>query len=399
MRNILGAIFLFTILVNSIPSQAVEYITLSDSVEVSLLTMGPGQEELYSAFGHSALRFKDPMRRVDVVFNYGVFHFNQPNFYLNFTRGKLYYELGVKQYKRSVRYYYKHNRTITEQVLNLTQEEKQQLFVMLMVNSEPENKNYYYNYCYDNCSTRIRDMIEKLLGSQINYDYSYANDSLSYRDLMDMYLGQQPWGDVGIDFCLGSEIDRLADGEAYMYMPEYLMKAFDGASISRGDSTVSFVKETRILNKEAPMPDASSPIKPLHFSIALFAIIGLATHRGLKYGTRYKILDYILFGSTGLLSVALLLLWVATDHLSQWNLNILWCTPLNMVVVYFLATNKFPHILKYYFIVYVATLTSIIIFRETIPQELHISFIPIVLGLILRSSYWIYQLGNKTENN
>jgi hypothetical protein len=329
------------------------------------------------------------------MFNYGVFHFDQPNFYLNFTKGKLYYELGIKPFHRSIMHYLQNNRTIVEQFLNLSQNEKQQLFIMLMINAQPGNRDYYYNYCYDNCATRIRDMIDRLFGDQITYDYSYANDSLTYRELMDKYLGQQPWGDVGIDLCLGSEIDQAASGNAYMFMPEYLMKAFGSATIQRGDSLAPLIKKKSIINEGAPMPDASSPIKPLHISVAVFLLIGLATHRGMKYGASYKVIDYILFGATGLFSIALLLLWFATDHLSAWNLNVLWCTPLNLVAVYLLATRRADNILKTYFIAYAILLIGLIAFRELIPQQLHIAFVPLLLGLIIRSFFWVFQTGKK----
>lgn len=393
MRNTLVAILLLTILTNSKPCHAIDYAILSDSAEFSLVTMGPGQEAVYTAFGHSGIRLRDPLNRFDMLFNYGIFHFNDPNFYLNYTKGKLHYELGVKPFKRSLRYYFAKNRDITEQVLNLTKAEKQELFSLLMINARPENKKYYYNYCYDNCATRIRDVLHQLLGDKITYDYSYASDSMSYRDLMDYYLGEQPWGDLGIDLCLGSEIDRTADGAAYMYMPEYLMTAFSKATINRGDSTVGLVSSTKTLNESAPMEEESSFIKPIHCTIFLFLIIGLMTHRGMKYGVDYKFLDYLLFSFTAILGVLLSLLWFGTDHLSKYNFNILWCLPLNFYVVYCLIAKQFSNTLKYYLIGYCCILSGLILFRSFMLQEIHLAFIPFVLALIIRSVYWI----NKTS--
>ena len=376
---------------------ASRFMALSDSAKISLITMGPGQEELYAAFGHSAFRVKDPINRIDLLFNYGVFNFNQPNFYLNFTKGKLYYELGIRPYERSIDYYFRYNRDIVEQELNLTGAEKQQLYDLLSINAMPDNKHYYYNYCFDNCATRIRDMMQKLLGDQIVYDYTYAADSLTYRNLMDKYLGQQQWGDLGIDFCLGSEIDEVSDGWGYMYMPEYLMAAFANAQIISGDTTRQLVSETTIINKSAPMPSAASPVSPLQVMIGIFLITGLLTHRGFKYGVSYKWIDYGLFGSTGLMSFLLIFLWVGTDHLSKYNFNLIWCTPLNLVFVYYLFRNQLNTTLRYYLISYVLCLFSLILFREWIPQQLHMAFIPLVLALALRSLYWIIQIKQKTD--
>ena len=372
-----------------------QYPQLSENAEICLMTMSPGQSELYTAFGHSALRVVDSTLRIDAVFNYGIFHFNQPNFYLNFTKGKLYYELGLRSYKRTLNIYMRDNRTITEQYLNLTQEEKQQMFNLLMINAEPENKNYYYNYCFDNCSTRIRDILRRVLGNQLSYDYSFSKDSLSYRALMDVYLGQQPWGDLGIDFCLGAEIDQTAGGDGYMYLPEYLLEGFDAGTITAGDSARSLVKETRIVNKAVPMLDASSSIKPIHVFILVFFFVGLLIHRGLKYGVRYRWIDIILFGGTGLLGFFLMFLWFGTDHLSKYNSNLIWCSPLSLIALILLLTKKFEGILAYYFYAFGAILILQIVFREMMAQTLHFAFIPFVLALALRSFYLGYEIKNR----
>ena len=369
-----------------------QYPQLSENAEICLMTMSPGQSELYTAFGHSALRVVDSTQGIDVVFNYGIFSFNQPNFYLNFTKGKLYYELGLRSYRRTLSVYKRDNRTITEQYLNLTPDEKQQMFNLLMINAEPENKNYYYNYCFDNCSTRIRDILRQVLGDHLSYDYSFAKDSLSYRGLMDLYLGQQPWGDLGIDYCLGSQIDKTADGEGYMYLPEFLLEAFDGGTISQEDTIRSLIKETRIVNKAVPIPDASSLIKPVHAFVLVFFFVGLLIHRGLKYGASPRWVDVILFGGTGLLGLFLIFLWFGTDHLSKNNSNLIWCTPMSLIALILLLSKKYQTILMYYFYAFGGILILQIIFREMMTQTLHYAFIPFVLALALRAFYLGYEI-------
>ena len=123
---------------------------LSDKAEISVYTMGPYQGELYSAFGHSAFRVYDPPNDLDLIYNYGIFDFTQPNFYLNFAKGKPYYMLGVQYYEPFIKSYIQENRRIVQQVLNLAKTEKQDLFDFLQWNAQPENRNYYYNYVYDN---------------------------------------------------------------------------------------------------------------------------------------------------------------------------------------------------------------------------------------------------------
>lgn len=367
---------------------------LSDKAEVILMTMSPGQEELYSAFGHSALRIKDEPNRIDIVFNYGIFDFDQPNFYLNFAKGKLLYKLGTGPYSAYLRYYMSINRTIIEQSFNLTASQKQQIFDRLVENAKPENADYYYNYCYNNCATKIRDVINETLGGQLKYNYGYARDSLSYRGLMDRYLDQQPWGDLGIDFCLGPEIDRLADGSAYMYMPEYLKIAFDGAVITTDSTRVPLVKEKKTVNVAADQESMASAIRPFHVFVLLFFVVGIITHRSLKYKMNYRFIDVILYGVTGVLSLSLLLLWFGTDHLSQNNYNLIWCNPLNLIAIILLTRKQPAKWLRFYFITYGIVLVFQIAMSAGLPQQLHEAFVPLLLALAIRSfylGYWLKQ--------
>jgi hypothetical protein len=185
---------------------------LSPKSEISIITLGPSQSELYSAFGHSAFRVSDPENNWDLVFNYGVFDFNQANFYLNFVMGNPYYKLALESWDHFLNVAIEDNRGVVEQILNLNQDEKQKLFDFLLWNAQPENSSYYYNYIYNNCATKIRDVMDSVFNNKIVYDFSYVNKDLSFRDLMDLYLDEQPWGDFGINLCLGTGVDKAASG-------------------------------------------------------------------------------------------------------------------------------------------------------------------------------------------
>ncbi len=128
-------------------------IELSDQSQVSLLTMGPDQREVYSAFWHSAIRVYDPVHQFDSVYNYGVFDFNNPNFYTDFAKGFLNYRLAVSSYQRFHGYYVYNDRSIDEQVLNLDLLQRQAIFDFLEINKLPENRYYLYDYFFDNCAT------------------------------------------------------------------------------------------------------------------------------------------------------------------------------------------------------------------------------------------------------
>ncbi|SMD36229.1 protein of unknown function [Reichenbachiella faecimaris] len=370
-------------------------IRLSDQAEIIVLILDPTQVELYSAFGHSAFRISDPINRIDMVFNYGIFDFDQPNFYLNFTKGKLYYKLGTGNYEAYKRYYLREDRSWREHALNIGQEDKQAIFDFLINNAKPENANYYYNYCYDNCATRMRDVLDLTLGDKIKYDYTYASDSMSFRDLMDKYLTYQPWGDLGIDICLGSQIDQRASGFDYQYMPLYLEEALLAATLQTDSLTVPAIATSATMNVSSEQP-LGGGFKPSHLFVIVFFVVGLIIHRGLKYQVNYRFIDVILFGVTGLLGCFLLFLWFGTDHLSKYNYNLLWAMPLNLIGLFYLLKNSKPDWLSLYFQVFGGLQVLLIIFRELLPQVIHFALIPLVLALAIRSFYLAYSL--KKEN-
>ena len=142
-------------------------IQLSDKAKISVLTLGPWQGQVYTAFGHSAFRVYDPVNNIDDAYNYGVFDYNRPNFYLNFARGHNIYKLGVMDYKNFEYSYIYYNRYIHEQVLNLSQDQKQRLFDFLQWNALPENQEYLYDYFYDNCATKIPEVILEVFGDSV----------------------------------------------------------------------------------------------------------------------------------------------------------------------------------------------------------------------------------------
>src|SRR4051812_24672160 len=120
-------------------------------VRISLLTCAPGQE-LYSTFGHTAIRITDSIRRTDIVYNYGTFEFDDPNFYMKFVRGKLDYFLSAAYYPDFMYEYQEEQRSVTEQVLNLSCTQKQQIVQALAINMQGANRMYKYDFVYDNCT-------------------------------------------------------------------------------------------------------------------------------------------------------------------------------------------------------------------------------------------------------
>ena len=371
-------------------------LKLSDKAQVHVLTCGPYYEELYAAFGHSAIRVYDPENNIDLIYNYGVFDFDQPNFYLNFAKGFLYYKLAVQQYENFKYYYMYFNRFIHEQQLNLTLEQKQKVFDFLQWNALPENQYYRYDYFDDNCATRVRDAFVTALGDELVYDLDYVEGGLTIRELTDLYLGPYPWGDLGIDLGLGLPIDVKATSWMYMFLPDYIEQAFAEAKVYHGDSLVRLVNENIVTYASEPQPEQPqtifTPTVVFWLFLVMIVVITIWQWRMKKRG---RWMDMVLFSITGLLGWALLLLWLATDHQdAAKNLNILWAFPLSFPFVYWLNRDVIPGWLAAYFAGYAILLIFLLIFWLLLPQELHYSLIPICIALALRAGK-IYLIDRK----
>ena len=364
---------------------------LSDKAKISVITFGPSQDELYAAFGHSAVRVYDPTINLDLAYNYGMFDFNQPNFYLNFTRGHLLYKLGISSYPRMRDIYLYYNRWIHEQVLNLNPEQTQKVFEFLQWNAQPENRDYLYDYFYDNCATRIRDMFEKTLPDKIVFDGTFITSNYTIRDLTDIYLKHQPWGDLGIDICLGLPMDKKAALYEYMFLPDYIESSFHHATIATDSGSVSLVTDTIVTNPEqAQEITRSAPHPWIVFGIVLFAVAGM-TFIDYKRKKTSRWLDAILFGATGLIGCLLFLLWVATDHkAAATNFNLLWALPTNMVAIVMLFGNRNELLKKYFGAASILTIL-LLIGWFFLPQQLNLFLIPIIVALGIRYAfnYWI----------
>jgi len=357
---------------------------LSDKAEISVITCGPFQKELYSAFGHSAFRVHDPTTRFDAAYNYGVFDFNQPNFYLNFARGYLYYKLGVYDYKSFEHHYVVDNRYVHEQVLNLTQEQKQKLFVYLQRNAQPGTETYLYDYFYNNCATKMRDVLVDALGAEtVRFDGSYVKTDYTIRELTDLYLKEQPWGDLGIDICLGLPMDKKAAPIEYMFLPDYVESGFDHAFI-RGSSEQPLVKKKNIIYEQRPQdPELRLP-HPLYLFSAIALVAAFLTYNDLKKKKLTLWFDVLIFGTTGIIGLLLFFLWFFTDHAAvARNLNIIWAFPLHVVAV--IAFYKNPNWLKNYFIAVMIVSLLLLVLWAALPQKIHYALIPLVFTQALRS--------------
>lgn len=387
MKKIAPVLFLTLIAVNGFSQK------LSEQSTISVITCGPYPEEVSFVFGHSAFRVHDPQARIDYSFNYGVFDFNKPNFALNFALGNNLYMLGVHDYQLFKNSYIEDNRYIHEQVLDLSQIQKQKVFDYLMWNALPENKFYRYDYFYDNCATKIRDVIVTVLKDDVSFDGSYITTSYTIRQLTDLYLKPQPWGDLGIDICLGLPMDKRASPYEYMFLPDYVESGFDHATIKKDNRSVPLVAEKKIIYESHIEQRGTGLTHPLYvFSFFALIVLGLSSW-DLKRKKRSNWFDIFLFGVTGLLGVLLLLLWFFTDHKAAANnFNLLWALPIHLVAV--LAFWKNPAWLTSYFLGTAILQGLLLLTWWILPQQLNTALIPIAIALLARS-YTQYHLRNR----
>ena len=360
---------------------------LSSRAEIIVITAGPGQTELFTAFGHSAFRVFDPENGIDSVYNYGTFDYDQPNFYLNFAKGHLNYKLSRYHYQRFKTTYIYFNRFIYEQVLNINQSQKQRLFDFLEHNNLPENQYYMYDYFYDNCSSRIRDVLISVFGDDLTFDHSYLKVDYNFRELVDIYNKEQPWGNLAIDICLGLPMDKRLESDEYMFLPDYIFEAFSHASLKNDSATAPLVKRTITTYESLPAPSMASKITPVIAFWAFFILMAVITFLGWKKSIYKKGIDIGFFSLIGIFGWLFFLLWVATDHASAYNHNLLWAVPVHFPIALLLLKRNPPNWLRKYFMVVMVLMLVILLLWYLWPQQLHHSLIPIIFALSLRSWY------------
>lgn len=369
----------------SLPAQA-EWTQLSDTAQISLLTCGPG-DALYSAFGHSAIRIYDPTQGIDYVYNYGTFDFNTPNFYSKFIRGQLDYQLSVSSFTHFRAAYIAENRKVIEQILNLSAPQKQALFEYLAINYQPENRYYRYDFFFDNCASRIRDVFKNVLGEQLQFDTETINRNATYYDLLQTRLENRQWADFGINLALGLPAHQTAPPYDYMYLPAYMKEAFEHATITHDGTEKPFVGQQDVVVKvnrnDQPLPAIMQPQGVFWGVFAIFVLLFVIEVRKKKY---YKPLDMVLFTLTGLLGVLLIFLWTGTDHaVMRNNLHVLWASPFHLIAIFLVGRIKHLQLVKVYFLVFTVINLLLVVLWKVFPQEYHIALLPVILTLALRS--------------
>jgi hypothetical protein len=365
---------------------------LSNQSEVVLFTCTPGQE-LYAGFGHSALWIHDPATGVDRLYNYGTFDFNTPNFYGKFIRGKLDYMLTVTTVQRFLNEYQYRKIGVTSQKLHLHTFEIQSMFQSMEENLQPENRFYKYDFFYDNCATRIRDVVVKSVDG--NLDFNTRDEDWSFREILFPYLTTTPWTKFGINLILGLSSDVKATPWDYQYMPELMQLSFASATIEKdGTSRKLVMDEQQVLPLGLDFRTSWWHDPALFFGM-LFLITVLLTVYELRKGRYFRVFDLILNSISVLAGLFLFFMWVGTDHsATNYNLNILWLLPaqaLFLIAMYFQIDKRRRLVMVSFFYMVVVSLAM-----HFWPQESELSFLIIALIYALRYLFF-NRLVNKTS--
>lgn len=353
---------------------------ISNQLEISLLTCSSGNE-LYSTFGHSAIRVKNNLDNKDFVFDYGVFDFNEPFFIFKFLRGNLNYRLGVRNYDDFLSEYREEAREVYEEKMNLTYSEKLKIQHLLLENYRPENRYYRYDFLFDNCSSRIRDIIDNLNSYNSNIDENFS--SATFREYLGNYLDKKPWIKFGIDLALGSSVDKIMTFKEQMFLPTNL--SFNLRKYRRIDNnSYLLLSPTTII--QGKLIDNENPIffTPLIcFGFILLTIIALTILKP-KNTITIRPIVYAIMGVAGLF---ILLLWIGTTHYStKANWNLLWLNPLYFLFIFV----KRKRLLTMLLIISLAADLGVIFLWNFIPQELNFAILPLIgLNLFLKGKMFI----------
>ena len=323
---------------------------------------------------------------LDVVYNYGLFDFSDPNFYTKFTRGKLDYRLGRQQFDAFLYGYELENRWVKEQVLDLSLPERKSLLQFLENNYLPENRYYKYDFLFDNCSTRVPDALKRVLGPKLKFNYKHLSDHYTFRQLIHQNLELNSWSNFGIDLALGAVIDNRATPWQHLFLPIYVFKQLPHTTL-HGHPLVS---GERTLFEERPVGRTSNLLATPMFWLALLLLfVVVITFLDHKKNSRARWLDFLLFLVTGAAGFLILFLWWGTDHTATANnFNALWAFAPNLLAAFcLLRKNRLPIWFKYYLITVLGLLVLTLIIWVFAIQ----SFSPligfVILALALRYGY------------
>lgn len=362
---------------NSLLSQA------PAEIKVYLVTCGPGTET-YSIYGHSALRVVNPADSSDLVYNWGVFDFDTPNFAWKFAKGRLDYLLDVYPFERFIREYYYEKRWVQSQRINLAPSDVKYLMALITENLKPENRYYRYDFFYDDCSTRIRDLLEEVLGNDLIYPPDDKKNIPTFRSKVGEYQRAYPWLNLGIDLIMGTPGDKKAYYRDVMFLPLDLQKGLTSALVRRDSKMIPLLQNPdTILDFDPPEVKNSFFSSPL-FVASMLLILIIILQALCRQRKLINAIDIILFSVFSVLALLMIFFNFFTDHQQmKWNINILWLSPFVISGLLAIILNK--RWFASFRTIFILCIISFVI-HIIAPGSLNNAFMPLMVVLIIRSS-------------
>jgi hypothetical protein len=381
-RKFMKKIFIFCLLIILANSRGVFSQSSNDTLAY-LLTCGPGTET-YSIYGHSALRIVIPEKHSDTVYNWGIFDFSAPNFVWKFAKGRLDYLLGDESLNGFLQEYFFDHRYVYSQKININQDEIRILVSLINENLKPENIKYRYDFFYDDCSTRIRDLLEKSIGQKLIYPPLETDRIPSFRDLVSKYQNPYPWYKFGVDLIMGSTSDKKAVFRDRMFLPIDMKDELSKLVIQRSEKRIPLLQNPEVLlDFDAPVIKQKFLTSPSFvFTFVIILILVLAAL--IKNRKIIRIIDIIIFSVFSILSILMIFFNFFTDHQQmKWNLNIIWLNPIIIICMIMLILNKTGTL---WFRILFFISAGFLVLQFILPQDFNIAFSLLAIIILIRSS-------------
>ncbi len=365
-------------------------------IRVSVLTCSPGQE-VYSLYGHTAIRVQDMDRGTDHVFNYGVFDFNTEHFVWRFVLGETDYICMASPWEYFVREYELRGSSVVSQVLNLTDAEAMRISEYLYRNIRKENSVYRYNFLTNNCTTRVMDCVESCIEG--NVVYSWKEDPLTYRQILHEYTSVSPWNQAGNDLLLGADVDTVLSHRATCFIPEYYMTALEGSVVrNEFQDTRKLVLETQTIvpsNQAAVKKQTVFPLTPAELGWVAFAISLVVMLMEFMTRRMFWLLDVLLMLLHGLAGCVILFVFLFSSHPtldSNWLVCVL--NPLPLIALPFVVKAAWNDSRTLWHHLMAVWLASFLLFLPWIPQQMSVLVVPMLLTLLCRQVSYIFHYGH-----
>ena len=354
--------------------------------EISILSIGEGSS-LADAFGHSGIRVIDLVKKTDLVFNFGVYDFDSPNFYSNFVKGRPKYKLDDQNYNNFVKNYIKEKRYVIEHHLNLDEKTTENIVYKLYKNLE--NPEYTYDYLRDNCATRVADIIIDNTNNKLKVDKIEHYENISFRMLIHNKINENSWAALGIDLCLGAIIDKQISIRETLFLPENLMgylQEFENKKENRVTRKVIYspLQQTSYIEK---LPS------PLNINLILSLLIIVTTFFNYKNNKWTKSIDLFISLFTGAIGLLIVYLWFFSDHFAAaQNFNLLWAFPINFGLILCIFKNKIPSWTIGYLKFLIILICLLFLHWITGVQKYNITLLSIFIALIIRYVFLIFHI-------